>query len=286
MDGEEQLTERQLKIAGWYVEHKELLRRIGYGALLLFDVVTLGFGLYGYTDYFLFSWNKDAALRQHAATPLVSHEAVLRQAPQPLGVALVETFPGTSGKYDFIAKVRNINQNWYAQVTYQFVSRAGATPLREGFVLPAEEKYLATFGEEVGMPPGRPELQITKIEWHRVDRHVISDVSAWVYEHLNFVLSNVVHEPVFDGDTTVARTSFDVENRSAYGYWRPGVFVTLLRGDMPVATNYVMVTNFDAGEKRHIDVNWFESLPQSNRVDIQPDVNIFDANVYMPPRSP
>lgn len=285
MDGAEQLTEKQLKVASWYVEHKELLRRIGYGALVVFDVITLGFGLYGYADYFLFSWNKDAALRQHAATSLVPHEAVLRQAPQPLGALLVEAFPGTSGKYDFVAQVRNINQNWYAQVTYQFVSQAGATPPREGFILPAEEKYFAAFGEEVAMPPGRPELQITKIEWHRVDHHVVRDVGAWVYERLNFVTRSVVHEPTLGIDGNVARTSFDVENRSAFGYWRPGLFIALLRGDTPVAVNYVAVNNFEAGELRHIDVNWFEQLPPTSRVDIEPDVNIFSADVYMPPRS-
>jgi len=273
-----------LKVAGWYVEHKEGLRKVGYGALFVFDVLTLGFGLYGYADYFLISWNRDLALRQNAVVPLVSHDAVLRQAPQSLGAVFVEAFAGTGSKYDFVSRVRNPNQNWYANVTYQFVSQAGATKPKEGFILPAEQKYLADFGVDVTVPPGHPELQMIQTAWHRVDRHVVRDVNTWAHEHLNFVLSNVTHDIAFAGGT-IARTSFDIENRSAYGYWHPGLVVALLRGDTPVAANYVTVNNFDAGEKRHIEVNWFDSLPPSTSVSIEPDVNIFDLNTYLPPRA-
>ncbi|MBI4133409.1 hypothetical protein HY478_02230 [Candidatus Uhrbacteria bacterium] len=284
-NGNEQLgTERQLKLAYWFVTHKQALVRIGLGILIVFDVLTVGFGLYGVADYFLISWNRDLALRRELADARVSHEVVRRFAPQPLLPREVDVFTSGPGRFDFLASLENPNDDWYATFRYQFVAGTEVTSEREGFILPHEEKYLGQFAQELPGVPRAAEFRLTDLLWRRVERHVIRDYDSWSRDRLSLALSNVVHTSTLRLDQVIGRTSFDIANRTGFGYWRVGLFVVLLRGNSPVGANYITLDNFDAASNRHVDVNWFEALPTVSTVDIRPEVNIFDADAYMPPR--
>ncbi len=283
-DGED-LSERQLKFARWYVSRARLLGRLGFGLLAIFDVLTLGYGLFGYADYFLISWNQDLALRSQAARPLISQEAVLRQGPQPLVPVSLDIFKSGQGRYDFLARLGNPNQNWGASFYYRFETPAGSTEEREGFILPGEEKYLAALAETFPTPPGRAEFNPTRISWRRLDRQVVRDPAIWREERLNFLTTNVRHESALAIDRKLGRTSFEVENRTAYGYWRVGFYIVLLAGSSPRAVNFITLDNFEAGERRRVEVNWFEPLPQTNQVSLQPEINLLDPQVYLPWRA-
>lgn len=280
----EQLTEKQLGFAYWYITHKLQLKKLGIGLLIAFDVITVGFGLWGYADYFLISWNRDLALRRDMPYLRFSHELVRSLGPQALNPVSADIFVSGAGKYDFLTKLQNANTDWYADFKYKFVGRGGETAEATGFILPREEKFVSVLGAALASSPVGATFQFTDIAWHRVNRHVIRDYEAWRSERLNMILTNVIHNPSLNIDSTVGRTSFDTENRSAFGFWKVGFSVVLLRGSSPAAANHVVLDNFESGEKRHVDVNWFESLPGTTGVDVRPEVNIFDADVYMPPR--
>lgn len=279
-----QLTEKQLGLAYWYVTHKLQLKKIGIGLLIAFDMLTVGFGLWGLLDFYLISWNKDLTLRRDLGRTLISHETVNRLGPVSLNIPSVDIFNAGSGRFDFLAKLENPNENWYATFRYRFLAGTEETPEREGFILPAEEKFVGAFAVETASLPRRAEFRLTELAWHRVDRHVIRDYAAWSRERLNFILGNITHTSTLKIDSIIGRTSFDIENRSAFGYWRVGLPVVLLRGTAPAAVSYTTLDNLEAGEKRHVDINWFETLPATSSVDIRPEVNIFDSNVYLPPR--
>lgn len=285
-NGNSQLTEKQLKFGYWFTTHKERLRRIGYGIFIALDVALVGFALYGFVDHFLISWNRDVALRRDLGAPLFSHAVVQATAPVPLDVRNVSIFRGGTGRYDFLAMVHNLNADWYATYTYQFVSGDTATAEQQGFILPQEEKYVTRFAEPLAIAPRVAEFRIVDIDWQRVDRRVIRDYAAWENERLQPVVSNVVHTQNAAGLATgISRTSFDIKNPTAFGYWQMGFAVALLRGTTPVAINYIALDRFESGEERHVDVHWFEPLPGASTVDIRPDINLFDPSVYLPPRA-
>lgn len=285
MANNQQFTERQLGFAYWFVTHKPALRRLALGILIAFDVVTVGYGLYGLLDHYLISWNRDLLLRRNASLVRVSHEAVARLAPQPLNPLSVDVFTSGPGRFDFIAKLENPNPEWYANFRYQFVSANEVTAETSGFILPAEEKFIGQFAVPLPGVPRRAEFRLAEIVWHRVNRQVIRDFEAWRRERLNFILSNVTHTGALGIDRLIGRTSFDVENRTAFGYWRIGFFVALRRGTGLAAANHITLDNFDSGARRHVDVNWFEELPTISTVDVRPEVNLFDPDIYMPPRA-
>lgn len=285
MDNSDLLTEKQLERAVWYVAHKALLKKIGLGALIAFDVITLGYGLFGLLNYFLFSWNTDLALRRDLAKLHFSHELVQSLGPKSLAIGSVDIFVSGAGRYDFLTKLQNPNADWYATFRYHYVtSGSEATPDVSGFILPAEEKYVAQLAQPTKTVPNRADFQLVDLQWHRVDRHAIANYAAWNKDRINFQVTNVTHTAALNIGPLAGRTSFDVDNRSAFGYWRVGFFVVLLRGTAPAAVNYITLDNLDSNEHRHVDVNWFEQLAGSSSVDIRPEVNIFDPDVYMPPK--
>lgn len=285
-DGTNQLTEKQLKFGYWFTTHRELLRRIGYGIFIAVDVALVGFALYGFVDHFLISWNRDVALRRDLGRAIFSNEVVQATAPDALGVKQVSVFRSGEGRYDFLAVVQNPNQGWYATFTYQFVSGETVTPEQEGFILPQEEKYVTQFAAPFIGAPRETGFRLIDIDWRRVNRHVIRDYAAWKNERLRPTISNVVHTQNAAGLAVgISRTSFDIKNPTAFGYWQIGLSVALLRGTTPVAVNYIALDRFESGETRHVDVHWFEPLPGASTVDIRPEVNIFDSNVYLPPRT-
>lgn len=279
------LTEQQLAFGYWFVMHKPQLKRIGFGILVAFDAIMIGFGVWGLVNHYLVSWNRDFVVRRDLGRSIVPHNTVVTLGPEQLITKSVQVFQSSGGRYDFLAVLQNPSQDWYAEFTYQFVSGSGTTPEARGFILPMEEKYMAQFAQEMMSLPRGAELYISDVAWQRVDRHVIRDFEAWRRERTNFLVTDVEHKTVEAIDRTVARTSFKIENRTAFGYWRLGTFVVLLRGSSPVAANFITLDQFDSGDVRELDVNWFESLPSSSTVDIRPEVNLFDPSAYLPPRA-
>lgn len=281
-----QLTEKQLKFGYWFTTHKGLLRRIGYGIFIVADVVLVGFALYGFVDHFLISWNRDMVLRRDLGRAIFSNEVVQATAPDALLVKQTSVFRSGEGRYDFLAVVQNPNEDWYATFIYQFVSGETVTSEQEGFILPQEEKYVTQFATPFAGAPRETEFRIIDIDWRRVNRRVIRDYAIWKNERLRPIVSNVVHTQNATGLAAgISRTSFDVKNPTAFGYWQIGLAVALLRGTTPVAVNYIALDRFESGETRSVDVHWFEPLPSASTVDIRSEVNLFDPSVYLPPRS-
>ena len=55
----EEFSYRQLKLAAWYVKNKILLQKIGIGLLIFWCVVSIGYGIFKWGDYFIFGYFAD-----------------------------------------------------------------------------------------------------------------------------------------------------------------------------------------------------------------------------------
>ncbi|MBI4280952.1 hypothetical protein HY628_02030 [Candidatus Uhrbacteria bacterium] len=284
MDNTTLVTEKQIERALWITAHKPLFKRIGWGIFIAFDVLTVGYGIYGLVDHFLISWNRNLFLERNLPHLRFSPELIRAAAPQPISPLSPQVFSSGPERYDFLVKLLNPNPDWYAVFRYQFVSGGWRTPEADGFILPGEEKFVGQFAVSQSGFPRQAEFRLTELSWHRVNRRVIRDIPAWMRERFNILVSEVTHTPALTPDRPGGRTSFTLENRSAFGYWQVGFPVVLLRGAVPVAVNYITLDSIEAGERRRVDVPWFETLPAASGVDVRPEVNLFDPDVYMPPR--
>lgn len=280
---EEKKAQRWLKISYWYATNKVLLRRILIGALIAFCVITLGYGLWGFFDYYVLSYAKEKRMFDE----LVSFRAYTREwigahAPRPLEVGKVYVFTAKD-KYDFLVKIENSSPLYWAEFDYQFSYSGRESGTYMGFTLPGEEKWLAGLALASDSRPSNAKLDITDISWHRVDAKEVPDYESFVSEHLNINISDIEYLSEVSLDKgSFAKTLFTAKNSTAYNYWQVGFYIIAYRGATPSAVNYVVLDKFRSGESRDVEVSWFDSLSQVSKIEVVPEVNIFDETNYMP----
>ena len=143
---------------------------------------------------------------------------------------------------------------------------------------------MAQLGLKSEAQPLWVDLVIDSLRWRRLDKHrVRPDYTTWAGERLDFQITDVgFNPPAADEQLSVSRATFDVVNQTGYSYWRVGFFITLWERSKMVGVNYVTISELKAGEIRSVDASWFTALPLVTRVEVTPDINIFDEAVYMP----
>jgi len=280
---EEQKEEKTLKLTYWYVTHKLLLRRILVGALVVFSALCFAYTIWGLLDYFVFSYDKhQQLLRDLVNSRTSSQEWLAEKTPQTISVGNVYVF-NRGDKFDLLTEINNDSLNYWAEFTYRFTYAGGVSEDRKSFILPNEERWLAELALVAVARPSSAQLEITNISWHRLNPKEIANYEAWKGEHLNLKLSTVAYEPNISlNKGSVAKSRFNVQNLSAYGYRNIGFYIIAYRGATPAAVDYVVLDNLASGERREVEVSWFEALTQLSKIEVSPVVNLLDDNNFMP----
>lgn len=281
-----QFTEKQLKLAYWYVGHKLFLRKLLIVFLLVLCLIFWGYGIYGLIDYFLIDQVRFSQMLKEMSYELVDYSAFkLKNQPKNFAILSSNVLPSGKDKYDFVAKILNPNLNWWAEFEYKFIFDGKETVPRKGFILPDEEKFLLELAVESKIKLRQVSFEFQDIKWHRLDRHQISDYASWSGERLNFEITEVKFSPsVIKDRIPISKVTFTAANRTAYNFWNVGFYILLYRGTSISGVNYITLEQFLSGEKRAVEVSWFEVVPTVTRVQVLPEINIFDAGVYMPVR--
>jgi hypothetical protein len=281
---EEKEFSRRYKWSLWWVEHRAGLKRL---ALILFgilDGVLAAIALWGFTDAYLVSRNREFTAVEAMATQGQDdlHAYTVATAGKPLQLGAANVFGAGEGRFDFYAPLANPNEDWWAEFTYTFQSGAGETRVEKGFIMPAEEKPLISLAFESATPPAGPKLVLSDFRWHRVDHHVTgSAYAAFAQDRLNFPIRDVSLAPAVEGDQAAPpRVVFTVENETAFGYYDVAFEILLKRGTAVVGVNRAVLSRFDEGSTQNVTVNWFGPLPSASSVEVKPSVNVFDPSVY------
>jgi len=284
---ESQLSEDQLKWGYWWVTHKVQVRKIFTIVLALVAIALVGYAGFGFADWYFGSGVKERSDIGQLARTVINFPAFHEKfAPQELVIEGTSVLEAGEGAYDLATRVTNPNTTWWAEFDYQYLS--GGDPLvaaQRGYVLPGEVKYLTGLGTKAASFPGGAEVAVTNLVWHRVDTHVVRpDYATWSAARLNFQITDVKFQaPDPTDQLKVSRASFTLKNDSGYGYWKAGFFVALLKDEQVVGANYVTVSELRAGDVRPVEASWFSDLPSVDRVEVTPEVNLFDAGVFIPP---
>lgn len=282
---EEQFTEKQLGFGYWFVTHKPQLKKILIIFLIVVNSLIWLFVLYRLTRLYLIDYTQYRAMVRQASENLVNPAVLESRAPRPLEPKQATVLDAGAGRTDMVAILRNPNREWFAEVSYQFRAEAVTTPLRKTYVLPGQEKAIAelAFASESRLRGVR--LEITDVDWKRVERHEVPDTAEFVTTRTNFVISDAVFvaaDPAAkDGQS---KATFTITNATPFGYWTVDVTVLLYRGSAIAGVNKIQLAALESGEKRAAEVAWFEKLPNITKVEVRAETNIFDESVYMPPR--
>jgi len=271
-----------LKISYWYVTNKVLLRRILIGVLIGVAAIFWLFTIWGILDLYVINYGKTKAMFEELVSNRArTQEWIASHAPRQIQTETVRVF-ATNGEYDFLTKIANSSPYYWAEIDYTITFSGNGTQERSTFILPNQEKWLAYLGYEAESRPSNPKVQINNVSWHLVDAHEVPNYDEWLTEHLNLNITDVEYttDVVLEEDV-VAKTKFTAKNLSAYGYWSIGFYVIAYRGATPSAVNYVSLDQFRTGETRQVEVSWIDSLGQVSKMEIEPEVNIFDKENYL-----
>lgn len=282
---EEKKSKRIYRFSLWWVEHRDFLRRLGFALFIAFDAVLILFSGWHLLDAFAISYGAEEGivLRMVALGQEDLHSYTLATAADDLEKSEVRVISIGNNRYDFYTELLNPNREWWAEFQYSFELVDGSSQIQKGFILPMQEKPITELAITSDVPLKSTDLQIEEVVWHRVDRHVVPDYETWSSDRLNIVIEDARFEKEtrLDGEV-YGRTTFTVNNDTAFSYYDVGLYVFLLRGSSVVGVNRTTLSQLETGDQTDVTVNWFGTLPSVTQVQVIPELNIFDLEVYKP----
>jgi hypothetical protein len=274
---ENQTSERQLKWAIWFVTHRAELKRGLILFLVLLNLFFWGYSLFGFLDYFVFSFQKERSLERQLVRGGFNWPAIQEiNKPLPLEWSSPELIVSAKAT-DFVVQIRNPNSQWLAKFKYA-MSLGDETKTGESFVLPGSNKYL--FNSFKGAK-GVPSFSIVSLNWQRIlSKDVAGDYLTFFSSRLDLAFENIkVSSATRD---LPGRLSFEIVNKGAYSFWQTRFIILLFRGDKLLGIESVSLDKFKAGERRRVEINLFDRSGGITKVEIIPDINILDFDNYMP----
>ena len=275
------VTEKELRWSEWWVEHREGVRKLAIGLFAAVDAILLLVGIWGFTDWLaLGGLREEQAIRQMTAASYGQVQGLSLQEVQ-IGAPIV--LQGATGKVDVLVPVENRNPNFWAELRYHVSVGGVAQPTRTAFVLPGQSKYLAELGASSESGSG-VEMSVERRIWHHADTVAGLSQQAFADTRLDIHADNAVYAPPDPLATSPSSSaSFTLVNGTAFGYYDVGVLVLLERGDAIVGANRVTVDRLLPEERKPMQIYWYQSLPQVTKVEVVPDINIYDPDAYRAP---
>ncbi|KKR04531.1 MAG: hypothetical protein UT30_C0006G0025 [Candidatus Uhrbacteria bacterium GW2011_GWF2_39_13] len=280
---EKKEDKRFFRLSFWWVEHRAVLKRLGYLFFILVDVFLLLFVFWHFLDAFAISSVKEeravAQMVAYGQSDLNTYTRVHKA--HDLIAGRPQVFSTGGGRYDLYTTLQNPNTDWWAEFTYSFTTNNEQTDSRQGFILPGEEKPVVILGIESITPLVSPSFSLETVRWHRVDHHLIADYQTWAKDRLAIIaLDAQFSQETYTDGKTYGQTTFSLKNETAFSYYDLGLFVLLKRGSSVVGINRTTLSAIESGEKVNVTLNWFGTLPSVTQVEIIPELNVFDLDVY------
>lgn len=275
------LTEKQLKIAYFFVVKRRLLMKILSGLLILLDVFLFSFSTYHFILYFNQSKAHEEMLRE--LTTENTNFSILNQAISPLPLQIISTKAILVGqsKYHLVCVVENPNQTWLAEsLNYKFTSAKGFTSQSfKTFILPGEEKILADFDENISQSPGEIFCQFDEIKWRRIKApsySLLEIPTKFLIKDLKYILPSAT-----EGRSL---TEFKFVNSTVYNFWEINLLVVLYEGNQIVALEKTKLNEVMNGEERKVKIIWPKIIPFVSKTAVQAEVNIFNPSSFIAPQ--
>jgi hypothetical protein len=251
------------------------------GIYIAVDAALIVYGGWGILKYLVIDAGARKQEQLQNSQSLLNPAVHQANTPQPLALSGAQIL-ANGAKFDLIALVRNQNPKHGASFTYRFVSGSEATQPQKGFILPGEEKYVATLGASFASRPSAVQLELMDVQWRPIDRHAIPDLAAFEKDRLTFTVTNPLFDPAVPVDTkTVGKTTFTLTNATGYGYQAVRVLVVMYTGSAITAVNEATLVALQPGETRNAEVTWFDTLPAISKVEVLPEVDVLDDAVYL-----
>jgi len=266
------VSEKQLKISLWFLEHKQQLAKIPAILLAVWIILTFGYSILGFIDYAL-DYKAEQKLMSRTAANLIDFSGFQnRHRPKPLIITDPLAIGSSTGSYDFVAQVKNQDEKkGVVSLTYQFTVGDYLAPTSSITILPQQTVYLLSLNNKSVTRFTRVDLNIIDIRWE----------SLWQRQQPQEI--KLLQTPAqFQTARNSVRSwvSFMTTNQSLKNIWQVQWQAVLYSGNRIVGVNQITVEELLAGESREIELSWYEKLPKITQIDIVPIVNVYDPSIF------
>lgn len=280
------LTVRKLDVGLWYLEHKNLLRKILIGFLIFISAVSWPYVIYGFANYLSRGMAEDKALADDIVNSgRIDHDTIIGLSPKDLSFGSISMLPAGNNKYDFFARIQNPNERHGAEFVYYFSDGNKNSESLSGFILPGETKYLLSLGNEFERRPASSQLKIDGLKWITIDRHQISDWSEYGSRRMDIAISDTKFTPAgqsgLSDKISLNSLEFNALNNTVFNYWNVDFIVLLYGGSNIVGINKYSLDEFMSGQSRRASMNLPGELSHVSKIEVFPEINILRDDIYI-----
>jgi len=280
----EGLSTQRLNFGLWYFRHRKNFFLTIVGVLSVLAAALFIYSLYYFGDYLL----RGMTSQQQSVSGLVE-DVTLRgtrldqNSVRPRFIKLISL---ANGNYDLIGTLTNANTGYWLDFNYYFVVDGQSLDVHAGFVLPQEQHYLLSLNQTLTNQPNSVELIIDNWSWHRLDSHQIPDWSTYKEQYLNFVIQDKKFLGYEDSGLTenlkMASLSFNIVNQTPYSYYEAPLNIIIYQNSEVVSVAQYVIDKFASREKRTIEISLLSDIDEATRIEILPDINIFNQEMTAP----
>ncbi len=186
-------------------------------------------------------------------------------------------------KYDFLAKIKNPNSNFFSNITYCFYDGDIELACGGSLIYPNENKYVMLLSINLENRPNNLSFSIKNISWERVDAKKYPDWNTYYSERNNFIITDSVFKAdKVDGSSGyIDNVSFSIKNNTPYNYWEIPLSIILLKNNSVVGVNKYTISEFMSLDQKKVNLSWINSIKSVSDILVIPDFNILDKNNYI-----
>lgn len=278
------VSTEELETGLWFITHRKHFI-IGLVVVLsLVSLITWSYSLYRWGDYLFFGMSQDEVFRQH----LTQEGGIIHIENRGIGYLVIgdtTMILNPDNTVDCIAQVENTNSRGILTFDYYFDINGQQVGRGREFVLPGDSKHLLALDEEASAQGGNTNLVVENMSLQRLEAEVATHWEDYRADRLNFQVS----EPKFipgqisglSEKLSLGEVNFKITNAGGYGYKEARLVVLLKSGSRIVGATYYYLQNFRSGDIKDVRFTWAGAVPTVSQVEIIPDINLLDENVYL-----
>ncbi|HNW55733.1 MAG TPA: hypothetical protein PKN62_01485 [bacterium] len=274
LEGDE-VSLKKLHFGLWYMRNRRLFLTLVVAFLSIVAISGWAYSFYGLGRYFIFDQSEDQQSIMEMAQTGVN--LLAGKNNQPLEISPVKILG--SKKADFVAEINNPNNRTAVFFNYAFKANDQTIVQKEGFVLPGQRRYLVALDQEK-VSGANIDLSISQTKWQKLNAREIPDWEKFLKERNNLVISEQ-QITLASTNNQPARIKFNINNRTAFGYWSVPVLLMAYQDDNLVGVNELILNKLKSGETRNVNFTWSE-LNRANRLEVTTSINYLDDNNYLP----
>lgn len=278
------VSTEELDAGLWFITHRKHFIIGLVVVLAVTSLITWSYSLYRWGDYFFAGMKQDEMLRNSLANQGgVTHFE--NRASGYLVIGDTTMILNNDNTIDCVAQVENTHSRGILTFDYYFDINGQHVGHGKEFILPGDTKHILALNQTASAQGDNVNLVVENMSLKRLEPAIASQWEQYRTDHLNFEVSDAKFIPGqisgLSEKLSLGEVSFTIKNVGGYGYKEARVVVILKSGSRIVGATHYYLQNFRSGDTKNVRFTWAGSVPTVNQVEIAPDINLLDENVYI-----